>query len=368
MNNNKYFIGVLKNDYERYTNIYNITKEDINKCDMKIKDLETGKQKGNYEKGYTHPTTDIDKEEAKATKKKIKEEKEKINELYELKKSIFVKKLEFKKYIIYLCEIEPKINIKKNGKNVMFMERHNEKYEEFAQIDIGKSSKEIGKLELIGEFEPSEKNIKNIKYQHFKKGKKDFNDAYLSLNGITEEQNKNQKIDITDFFRLKFKLAEQGIQSRAYYEKNNCIIDGSAGTGKSTIAIQKLEYFYTKFKEQQERMLIIIKNKNLEKDFKTLLDDKELNLSSVKIRSIQDMIRIDKFSYKQLKKSANKIIYFINNKINNINNRDIKSLEEHYHYLLDFIGKDFIKKSIEELIASLKINNNFKISTLIDEQ
>jgi len=134
-------------------------------------------------------------------------------------------------------------------------------------------------LDLIGEYKPFENNLLNVKYETIV-GKEFIKNANNYLLGKEALENENERIDIEGFFRLKFEMVEQGLQARALYDENNCIIDGAAGTGKSTIAIQKLKYF-SEHGILQDKLLLIVRNRFLKHHFTTLLQDKIINLNNV---------------------------------------------------------------------------------------
>jgi len=237
---------------------------------------------------------------------------------------------------------------------------------ELMKFDIGDESPKNGKLELIGDFEPFEDNLLNITYQT-KFSKENIENAKKFIDGQEKYIDENRKINISSFFRLNFELASQGIQVRALYDMDNSIIDGSAGTGKSTIAIQKLKYIFENENINQEGLLIVVKNINLKEHFDTLLKDKNINLPDINIKTINEQFNLNSInSYDSLEEKSKTIKKNINDRINN---KDINFLEEHYNNLLDFIGISFIENILKELINNLGTDINLlKISKLEDEQ
>lgn len=237
----------------------------------------------------------------------------------------------------------------------------------------------LAELDLIGEYHPKNKNLLNVKYQT-KSGKEFIKNAKNFINGI-DDNDIVEKIDIDSFFRLNFELAGQGIQAKALYEENNCIIEGMAGTGKSTIALQKLKYFYEKHNVEQNKMLVVVKNFKLKSHFLTLLEDKNINLEKIKILSLNEIYK-DKITIKDfinLKNISSKLIQEVDKYINS---RDVKSLSNHYYQLFNYIGIDFFKnlltkkiellQSSENLIKLRKFNNELeelnKIKILNDKE
>lgn len=221
----------------------------------------------------------------------------------------------------------------------------------------------LAELELIGEYHPKNNNLLNIQYQT-KSGKEFIKNAKNFIDGI-DESDIVQKIDIDSFFRLNFELAGQGIQSDAFYQEDNCIIEGMAGTGKSTIALQKLKYFYENYSITQDKMLVIVKNYKLKSHFLTLLEDKNINLKEIKIKSLSE-IDEDKFDKNQFVKLKN-ISKNIKNDIEKIiNQRDMESLESHYFSLFNELGIEFFKNLIDKRIEQLNSEENNKKIKLIE--
>jgi len=138
--------------------------------------------------------------------------------------------------------------------------------EALLKFEIGDESPANGELICYGDFEPSGEDLKNIRYKCIH-GKHEFKSAKYTLENCGETDTE-ELINIDKFFRLKFKLADIGEQSKALFDMNNSIIDGSAGTGKSTIALQKLKYLEFNKKVPQEKMRIIVKNKQVISHFK----------------------------------------------------------------------------------------------------
>ena len=116
--------------------------------------------------------------------------------------------------------------------------------EALMQFDVGDESPANGELLIAGDFTPNKRDLINIRYKDTT-GKFEFISAENVIDSIEKvvEEDANNLINTDEFFRLKFNLAGLGDQSRALYDTNSAIIDGAAGTGKSTIALQKLKLF-----------------------------------------------------------------------------------------------------------------------------
>ncbi len=166
--------------------------------------------------------------------------------------------------------------------------------EALLKFEIGDESPANGELICYGDFIPKGDDLKNVRYRCIH-GRYEFKSAKNALkynkkvNNLDHLMHEEEKIDINKFFRLKFNLADIGEQSRALYDDYNAIIDGSAGTGKSTIALQKLKYLSVNKHISQEEILIVVKNSHLKMDFQSLLLDKNLKLGNIGIKTIHEL-------------------------------------------------------------------------------
>ena len=232
---------------------------------------------------------------------------------------------------------------------------------DLSAMEIGSKSPRNGELDLIGNYEPHNKNLINIRYESIA-GKDFIKNANDFLEG--REKTIDEKIDINEFFKLKFYLAQQGIQSKAFRDIKNSIIDGPAGTGKSTIAIQKLKYFVLNDNIEQNKLCMIVRNKYLADHFKTLFGDPEIDLKNVVIGTFDDVIQA---KYNNLKALDIEIIYKKYTDIKKIlESKVIKygfttsKLTEHYNLLIDFLGFNKLKTQINNYIDSLDSIENLK--------
>jgi len=227
------------------------------------------------------------------------------------------------------------------------------------QIDEGniRGKKE---LVLIGDF----KQDTGVLYAQYNSKYKPFRDEFPKK---SELERMKKLIDVQKSFRLEFKLADiAGEQYKVLNDTNSVIIDGSAGTGKSTIALQKLKYLELNKKVPQEKMLVIVKNKQVISHFKTLLEDKELLLNNVQLKEVSVfldsiylnlgditkdyLIEINKKSF-QIRKNIEKSIKELN----------LKNLNNHLIVLFNDINIEVLIKSITKFIAE---NNSLMAKTI----
>lgn len=231
--------------------------------------------------------------------------------------------------------------------------------EALMQFDVGDESPANGELLIAGDFTPNKRDLINIRYKDTT-GKFEFISAENVIDSIEKvvEEDANNLINTDEFFRLKFNLAGLGDQSRALYDTNSAIIDGAAGTGKSTIALQKLKYLYEKKNITQEKMLVIVKNEQVIPHFKTLLESETLSLYNVNIYTVSslfDILEIDSNinidDLEDAKNTANKLTREIKNSINQIN---LENMQKHFDLLIEYIGKDIFTNSLVSMIEEIK--------------
>lgn len=335
----------LKKDFNYYCYFYNKIEK---KIDDYNRDIESIKD-GTYPTYMisSHSTTNLEYEE----KKFLEDEKNRISRdkrsFSTWKNEIFSRKIVFTNQTVILVGTEDR-TCRIPLSEVMLVSRHSPRYIEMSKVDIGGECYEnYGEVKLVGDYKPNEKDIESTRYHHYREGKISFGSAKFELENKSAQKEKSSiRINIDTFFRLNFKLSEQGLQSRALYDDNNSIIDGSAGTGKSTISIQKLEYYYKNLKILQEKMLIIVKNNHLKKDFKSLLEDENLKLNDIEIKTVDELnssiknYNID--SLEQSKKESLDIKKIFNNFISA---RNAISISEHYKSLLNFFNnKNLLNK------------------------
>ena len=198
-----------------------------------------------------------------------------------------VRKSDTKPFTIYITTQKIDINIQfGNGDHILTYWGDNKKkintlLKEQIDEDNIRGKKE---LVLIGDFNQD----REVLYAQYNSKYKPFRDEFPKKSELKKIK---KLIDVQKSFRLEFKLADiVGEQYKVLNDTNSVIIDGSAGTGKSTIALQKLKYLELNKKVPQEKMCIIVKNKQVISHFKTLLEDKELLLNNVYIEEVHKFL------------------------------------------------------------------------------
>lgn len=147
----------------------------------------------------------------------------------------------------------------------------------FLGFELGQDSPTFGEAELIGAFSPSDGDLKDIKYQTGK-GKAYYKSAKSELENwnnsnqkhYKEEHEESPKIDASNFMKMS-EIIPTGAQGKAIYGEGNYIIDGPAGTGKSTTVLQKIKLLQLHHNIESDDICIIVKNKQIIDSFSELL-------------------------------------------------------------------------------------------------
>ncbi|PID47643.1 MAG: hypothetical protein CR967_03175 [Proteobacteria bacterium] len=161
----------------------------------------------------------------------------------------------------------------------------------FLTLNLGDGGGRLGTLEVVGDFKPVENNLLNVQYSSIN-GKAFFANAKEELYEFESIQPdmaiERNYIDIEHFIDIK-EVIPTGDQARAIYEKGNYIIDGSAGVGKSTTAVQKIKILTHQQKIREEDIVILVKDIQTLEIFRNLL--KSINVNNVNILNYYDFER-----------------------------------------------------------------------------
>ena len=153
-------------------------------------------------------------------------------------------------------------------------------------FELGDESPALGKASLIGDYTPISNDIRNVKYSSAK-GKAYFKSALAELEGKEIEEESSTKIDVEHFMEMK-EIIPTGAQGKAIYGDGDYIIDGPAGTGKSTTVLQKIKLLQIQEKISPSRIQVIVKNSKVVPRFKELLAS--IDIFDVSIMPVSDFI------------------------------------------------------------------------------
>lgn len=154
---------------------------------------------------------------------------------------------------------------------------------EFLGFELGQKSPLLGKARLIGSFTPIDGDLRDVKYASYE-GKAFFKSALSELNGHIEQPNSSMKIDADHLVTMK-EIIPTGVQGKAIYGEGNYIIDGAAGTGKSTTVLQKLKLLQLHNNVKCNKIAIIVKNTSVVPRFKQLLSS--IGLEEISIFTVE---------------------------------------------------------------------------------
>jgi hypothetical protein len=157
------------------------------------------------------------------------------------------------------------------------------------------NSLNLGSVSLIGDYTPKGNDLTHVKY-FTTTGRDYFSSA---LDALTAEGSQaSYKIDVDNFMKMK-EVIPTASQMKAIYAQDNYIIDGPAGTGKSTTLLQKLLILTQQNNLQSKDLLVLVKHDGLVEPFKKLLLD--MHIKGVRIDSVDNFLlgQFDK-QYKQV--------------------------------------------------------------------
>jgi superfamily I DNA/RNA helicase len=153
-------------------------------------------------------------------------------------------------------------------------------------IELGDVNPRHGLVNLIGHYTPTEDDLTDVQYDT-DHGKAFFESAKEELEEKKQklETKKDRKIDSRTFMRMG-EIIPTGAQGKAIYGEGNYIIDGAAGTGKSTTVLQKIKLLEKHNRIPPDKILVLVKNKSVIKEFDELL--KTIGITGLRIKLIDD--------------------------------------------------------------------------------
>jgi len=265
---------------------------------------------------------------------------------------------------------------------------------EFLKFEFSDTSPNLGEVSLIGSFNPLNNDLQDIQYtllsgKHYFKS---ASDTIANLGNTSNEiiKNKNTsikeihpKINIDNFSSLS-EIIPTGAQGKAIYGKHNYIIDGPAGSGKSTTILQKIKLLIEQDGINNNMIVVILKNDEVKQSFKSLLS--KLNVQDVRmylpheylnILSLQkeayvsSAVLIDIKNLAQLIKKFMDTVFIVFN-INTLyySEDKVDSLNEMLYDLNDIVTIEYLKnlKLKMEAILLLKEERNKKLSVMENEK
>lgn len=302
------------------------------------------------------------------------------------KEKPFFRKLKFNNASVYLTNsVFNELSYGKNNENNYRIFSWNDiKAREFLSLKVGEKSQNLplGYVNLIATYKPSieSEDLKDIQYQyHYTKYY--FKSAKQYLQDV--EDLVRYKIDTEEIFNMN-EIIPIGNQGNAIYAEGSYIIDGVAGSGKSTTLIQKIKIILEHKRINKEKVVVLVKNKELINEFNKLL--KAIKVYDINILTFEDFLKSNydtNISEEEIKKvylkyeeidnylielknciidPLNKnMIPNLNKSLNNYNSVfNYNKIEEQINKLIN-LSKDLEKKYNNGLDNIIIIENNNKI-------
>lgn len=174
-------------------------------------------------------------------------------------------------------------------------------------FELGDESPALGSVNLVGHYSPTPDDLTQVQYQT-DKGKAYFDSAKDELEGskIKKALKKVKKIDSRTFMRMG-EIIPTGAQGKAIYGEGNYIIDGAAGTGKSTTVLQKIKLLEKHNQVSLQRIFVLVKNKSVINEFVGLLN--AIEVTDIRLDTLQNFVsEVFHFNSKDVSDNLNKIM------------------------------------------------------------
>ncbi|GFO73430.1 DNA helicase II/ATP-dependent DNA helicase PcrA [Bathymodiolus japonicus methanotrophic gill symbiont] len=157
-------------------------------------------------------------------------------------------------------------------------------------IELGDENPRHGVVDLIGRYTPIENDLIDVQYET-DEGKAFFESAKVELEEKKQKphtrKDLDKKIDSRAFMRMG-EIIPTGAQGKAIYGEGNYIIDGAAGTGKSTTVLQKIKILQKHGSVSSKKILVLVKNESVISEFNNLLET--ISISGLKIKSAEGFV------------------------------------------------------------------------------
>ena len=174
---------------------------------------------------------------------------------------------------------------------------------EILSTELGESGS-YGTVSLIGNYTPKENDLVDVSY-FTASGRNYYSSAVNTL--MHSQEPKSKKVDIDNFMSMK-EVIPTASQMKAIYADGNYIIDGPAGTGKSTTLLQKLLILTTQKSVKNDKLLVLVKHRGLVDTFNELLIN--LGVVNIQIDSVERFLKssfgaqFDQVSFEGMDKAA----------------------------------------------------------------
>ena len=161
---------------------------------------------------------------------------------------------------------------------------------EILSKELGEKSEVFGTVLLSGDYVPKENDLLDVCYST-SSGRDYFSSAIGSLTNSCDDI--DRRIDIDSFMSMK-EVIPTSTQIKAIFADGNYVIDGAAGTGKSTSLLQKL-LTLKKNGVKSQKLVVLVKHEMLVDPFMRLLLDMDvdgtMNMKGINIESVSGFLK-----------------------------------------------------------------------------
>lgn len=237
----------------------------------------------------------------------------------------------------------------------------------FLGFELGQESPALGIANVIGSFTPVEQDICNVKYAT-NEGKAFYKSARFTLTGEGEESKRPLKIDAEHFMEMK-EIIPTGAQGKAIYGEGNYIVDGAAGTGKSTTVLQKLKLLQVQNNVKANQIAIVVKNASVVSKFQKLLFSIGINgISTFTVDEMVDKFHPDNLALtdnvlEEMFRLSQSVISFFNTvcDVQKLTSFNYELHSEVYVTLIDLVASHKFKVKLDSFIKDCKSLQSDKI-------
>ena len=248
----------------------------------------------------------------------------------------------------------------------------------FLMYELKDYNEKLGHSNCIGEFEPTNTDLTNIKYllndsKHF---------YYSAEEELSSQKNNKEIINKIKSIKEKIKnenlmkmqeIVPSGKQGKAIYGEGNYILEGAAGTGKTTVLLHKIKLLKVQNNISSDKILVLIKDSDIAFRFYDLL--KKIDIPDINIFQSNGYLNkyknLGNFDLVLEERKAEKILKeIIKIKDNNIpikNNENSKILNISYKKF-DIIKQKKLKLSLLPSYQELKEESKKELKELKEKK
>jgi hypothetical protein len=169
---------------------------------------------------------------------------------------------------------------------------YDERSNHFLKAEINHEVGKLGVVESISSFTPSNQDLINIQCKtkqnnwFFYSAKEEIEFSGKALENINKKSIKDKiKNDLNIDMQEIIPIGKQG---QAIHGVGNYIIEGQAGTGKTTVVLHKIKILIHQNNIPEDKILVLVKEKSIISKFQKLL--RKINISNIEIKEFNNYI------------------------------------------------------------------------------